>query len=212
MGTIKRGILGGFSGKVGNVVGTAWKGIAVMKSMPLSVANPDSAGQRDQRGKFKQCVAVASVLLGSIVKPLWDRFAQSMSGFNDFVRSNLGCFTELEFASPQNLIISKGVIAKIPSMTVETELPLPNLDLVFTTTPPNSQGSASDIAYACVYNARNGDWGVQVSNSARSTGMITVHMPKGLLADDVLHCYLAFKSEDGTKASETTYKEHTVTA
>jgi len=30
MGTIKRGILGGFSGKVANVVGTSWKGIALL--------------------------------------------------------------------------------------------------------------------------------------------------------------------------------------
>ena len=45
MGILKQGILGGFSGKVANVVGTSWKGIAVIKAMPLSVANPKTAGQ-----------------------------------------------------------------------------------------------------------------------------------------------------------------------
>jgi len=35
MGTIKKGILGGFSGKVGTVVGSSWKGIVLIyKSKP----------------------------------------------------------------------------------------------------------------------------------------------------------------------------------
>ncbi len=40
MGIIKRGILGGFSNKVANVVGSSWKGINTMRALPLSVANP----------------------------------------------------------------------------------------------------------------------------------------------------------------------------
>jgi hypothetical protein len=40
MGTIKQGILGGFSGKVGTVVGASWKGIAYMRSLPQKVKNP----------------------------------------------------------------------------------------------------------------------------------------------------------------------------
>jgi hypothetical protein len=34
MGIIKQGILGGFSGKVGNVVGGTWKGIDYMRVLP----------------------------------------------------------------------------------------------------------------------------------------------------------------------------------
>ena len=52
MGTIKQGILGGFSGKVGSVVGASWKGIAYMRSLPQSVTNPRTEGQVNQRSKF----------------------------------------------------------------------------------------------------------------------------------------------------------------
>ena len=38
MGTIKKGILGGFSGKVGTVIGAAWKGIDYMRSVSTSVS------------------------------------------------------------------------------------------------------------------------------------------------------------------------------
>ena len=52
MGTIKKGILGGFSGKVGTVVGSSWKGISYMRSLPLKVRNPRTLRQLDQRSKF----------------------------------------------------------------------------------------------------------------------------------------------------------------
>ena len=34
MGTIKKGILGGFSGIVGTVVGANWRGMDIMRSRP----------------------------------------------------------------------------------------------------------------------------------------------------------------------------------
>lgn len=52
MGIIKQGITGGFSGNVGNVIGGSWKGIAYMRIRPVSVANPQTDLQMDQRSKF----------------------------------------------------------------------------------------------------------------------------------------------------------------
>ena len=40
MGTIKKGILGGFSGVVGTVTGGNWKGIDYMRSRATSISNP----------------------------------------------------------------------------------------------------------------------------------------------------------------------------
>ena len=39
MGIIKQAVPGGFSGKVGTVIGSSWKGIAVMRG--LTIANQD---------------------------------------------------------------------------------------------------------------------------------------------------------------------------
>ena len=52
MGKINQGILGGFSGKVGNVIGGTWKGIDYMRVKPAHVTNPKTEGQVDQRSKF----------------------------------------------------------------------------------------------------------------------------------------------------------------
>ncbi|MCM1531535.1 MAG: DUF6266 family protein [Bacteroides sp.] len=52
MGTIKQGILGGFKGKVGKVVGSSWKGIPYMKALPANVHNPRTPAQTAHRTKF----------------------------------------------------------------------------------------------------------------------------------------------------------------
>jgi hypothetical protein len=56
MGKFNQGILGGFSGKVGTVVGSSWKGIAYMRSVAQSVRNPRTPAQMEQRAKFKLLV------------------------------------------------------------------------------------------------------------------------------------------------------------
>ncbi|MDP9040682.1 MAG: DUF6266 family protein [Bacteroidota bacterium] len=52
MGTIVKGILGGFSGKVGTVVGSSWKGLAVMKSVPGPRKGSPTLLQLEQQAKF----------------------------------------------------------------------------------------------------------------------------------------------------------------
>ena len=53
MGNIKQGILGGFSGKVGTVVGSNWKGISYMRAIAPSIRDARTAKQLAQREKFK---------------------------------------------------------------------------------------------------------------------------------------------------------------
>lgn len=52
MATYDKGILGGFSGKVGTVVGAYWRGKNVMRSLPRVTDKPATPGQVLQRTKF----------------------------------------------------------------------------------------------------------------------------------------------------------------
>ena len=92
MGIIKRGILGGFSGKVGNIVGTSWKGRAVIKAMPLSVANPKTTKQVNQRGAMTNCVVAAKEFLGNAIPAICSPFAGDISGYNLFVKRTIKAF------------------------------------------------------------------------------------------------------------------------
>lgn len=89
MAIIKRGILGGFSNKIGNVVGTSWKGISVMRSLPQSVHNPKTEPQTRQRVKFRNASTLGSAFLDTVIKRFWDPKAVRMSGYNLFVSTIL---------------------------------------------------------------------------------------------------------------------------
>ena len=54
MGKIKQGILGGFRGKVGTVIGASWNGISYMRGIAQSVRNANTAAQQTQRGFFRE--------------------------------------------------------------------------------------------------------------------------------------------------------------
>ena len=53
MGKIKTGILGGFQGKVGTVIGSTWRGESIMRALPKTAAKAATESQRIQRLKFK---------------------------------------------------------------------------------------------------------------------------------------------------------------
>ena len=59
MGKIKQGILGGFKGKVGTVIGSSWNGIAYMKGQAQNVKNPKTPAQMIQRDFFKDVQELA---------------------------------------------------------------------------------------------------------------------------------------------------------
>lgn len=206
MGKIKQGILGGFSGKVANVVGSSWKGIAVMKSLPLSVANPKTAAQILQRERFKNLVILAASILTSVVKPLWDRFAQKMSGFNDFVKSNFENFvgetSEIYFPGIE---ISKGKMLAAASFTgVWTDAT--TLKLTWTSNSADPYALATDIPYI-VFIEETSDIAdaVPVGEATRATGTLTFVEPAFASSTLNTHAYIAFKRADGTIVSDTKY-------
>ena len=62
MGKIKQGILGGFRGKVGTVIGSSWNGISYMRGQAQSVRNANTEAQQAQRAFFKQVQELTSQL------------------------------------------------------------------------------------------------------------------------------------------------------
>jgi hypothetical protein len=115
MGIIKQGILGGFSGKVGNIIGSSWKGIAVIKAMPLSVAQPVTAKKTAAKARFAEVVSFSKPILVDVIKPLLDRKAVKMSGYNSFAVMNKDNFDSNGVLDYSVLKISQGNIANFPS-------------------------------------------------------------------------------------------------
>ena len=86
MGKIKQGILGGFKGKVGTVIGSSWNGIAYMKGLPQSVRNSKSAAQIMQRDFFKEVQQIASQLTAEQLAFLFPSSPKGMTRRNAIVQ------------------------------------------------------------------------------------------------------------------------------
>jgi hypothetical protein len=108
MAVIKQGVLGGFSGKIGAIIGSSWKGIAVIKAMPLSVSQPVTAKKTNAKARFSNVVSLSKDILTDTIKPLLDRTSVGMSGYNAFANMNKSCFDHTGPINLSLLKISKG--------------------------------------------------------------------------------------------------------
>lgn len=197
MGIIKRGILGGYSNKVGNVVGSSWKGIATMRVLPLSVANPRTAAQVSNRNAFAAVTAFASSILTSIVKPLNDRFALRMSGFNAFVQRNKAAFADPMGIDFESIVLSRGRLS-VPIITTDTSVSGTTATVHWNTALGGAMDMATDLAYILLLNVDGIAIGISSGAVARSVGQASVTFPAG---EFVKYIYLAFLRADGTEVS-----------
>lgn len=212
MAKIKQGILGAFSGKVAGVVGSSWKGIAVMKSLPASVANPKTSGQIAQRTKFSNAVAFAGEILSTVVKPLWDRFAGQMSGYNDFIRTNISLFTAALPSPAADLVISKGKMANTAIATAASSEATSELTVTWTDDSGEGFKTATDEAYIVVVDEDQSLVYGFATGVVRSAETLTVETAIEFSEGDTCHVYLAFSRADGTVVSNTSYKTFTAGA
>src|SRR5574344_1743093 len=81
MGTIKQGILGGFSGKVGTVIGGSWKGISYMRSQAQNIKNPRTEAQMEQRSKFALTLSFLKPIT-SYLRVGYKTYANKQTEFN----------------------------------------------------------------------------------------------------------------------------------
>jgi len=206
MGIIKQGITGGFSGMVGNVVGGSWKGIAYMRIRPVSVANPQTVGQQDQRTKF----AITAQFLEPITEFLrtgFMNFAVKMSAVNSAMSYNIrhaiqGTYPNYTIDYP-NALLSRG---KLPPALNQTAASTVAGTVVFTW--DNNSGelkaAAKDKTLLVVYNPAK-QQAVSIEGLAeRADGTQTVTVPDSF-SGDLVQCYISFRDAKGELISNSGY-------
>ena len=210
MGIIKQGILGGFKGKVGNVIGTSWKGRAVMKAMPLSVANPRTALQVTQRSKFGEVTKVASDLLGGTIAMLDNPFAGSMSGYNRFVKRNVSKVSNSGKMNYHLLTISEGSLGAAAAPTAVGFLlngTQATFDLIHTASPFNLD---DDKIIVAVWNDTQGVWANRgTAVGVRSSATVAVNFSRAVANGDDLQVIVSAIRNDKKYVSTSTNTYHT---
>ena len=100
MAQLRQGILGGFSGRVGRVVGSSWKGKDIMRALPTSVTNPKTKGQKSQRNKF----GIAGRFVNANLEAVQQGFKshnKGMSAVNAAMAYNLSNAVQGEFPAQE---------------------------------------------------------------------------------------------------------------
>jgi len=122
MGKIKQGVLGGFSGTVGTVVGSIWNGICYMRGVAKSYKDKKSAKQVAQRTRFKACVKLAKSVISKLIRPIWNLSAEEMTGYNLFMKTNQSCFgPDGAIADFENLKFSVGNLLLPGNIVVQND-------------------------------------------------------------------------------------------
>lgn len=89
MGTIEKGILGGFSGKVGTVVGGTWKGIDYMRSKSSRRNFVPSQKQLEQQMKFALMMRFLQPM-SALLEVTFNDYAVKQTGMNSAFSYNFG--------------------------------------------------------------------------------------------------------------------------
>ena len=109
MGKIKQGILGGFRGTVGTVVGSSWNGIAYMKGKPQSVRNPRTDAQLQQREFFKEVQALVAQLTDEQLASLFPSVTRGMTRRNMLTRQISACADYTDDVKTFDLALLEGI-------------------------------------------------------------------------------------------------------
>ncbi len=206
MGVIKRGILGGVSGKVGTVIGGTWKGIDYLRARPASVANPNSEKQQNQRSKFSTVLNFLKPLTG-FLSVGFRNYATGMTAFNVAMSYNvknavIGDFPDFSI-DYQTALLSKGNLtgALNPSIGV-VNAP----DIIFEWSDNSGIGSAkaTDLAMLVAYFENQGEAVYQLTQITRNAGSATLSIPSVYLGSTA-QCWIAFQSTDSKEISNSQY-------
>lgn len=205
MGRIKKGILGGFSGKVGSVVGASWKGIDYMRSLPRKSEKAPSDAQLAQQNKM---ALLRGFLLGlsNIIEARFQNI-EKYTPMNDALSYNMlnsieGTYPHQNLNLPQ-LLFSKGVL--MSTWNPKAVSTVSNaIDFSWENGNFTPMCAANDLVTLVIYNPVKNLFCKLENGGLRSDKFSRLIVPKKFKGDAV-HCYMSFYSKNRKIASTNEY-------
>ena len=207
MGNIGKGILGGISGKVANVVGGNWKGIDYLRSKPQSVANPRTVLQVNQRTKFALVLRFLQPNL-SFIKIGYKNYAVKQSQFNSamsYILNNAIVGTDpTDFAIDYSFaLLSRGTLSGALNPVFDLSTPG---QVQFGWDDNSNEGNAlaTDKVMVVIFNPLKGESVLITDGATRADLSQTVVIPNSYAGDD-LQLFISFKNAEETQLSNSIY-------
>ena len=206
MGKIAQGILGGLSGKVGNIVGGSWKGIDYIRIKPSSVANPRTEGQVNQRNKFTITLEYLQATK-DFIKIGYKSFATKKTEFNaamSYVLNNAVGGIAPNFTIDYSLaLLSRGPLSGVLNGTTDLAT-VGQVSFDWDDNSAEGNANVTDKAMVLVYNPSKKESISILDGADRTVGSQVVTIPN-TYAGDTVELFMAFVSADGTQVSNSVY-------
>ena len=207
MGTIKQGILGGFSGKVGTVIGSSWKGISYMRGQAQHVKNPRSAGQVDQRSKFNLALNFLQPNV-PYIRIGYKSQAAKQTEFNaamSYIVKNAITGASPNYALDYTkVMVSRGGLTQVTDAAASWAAATSKLTITWTDNSGVGSALATDKAMPFVYNKDKNETIYNTEGATRTTHTMDITVPSDWVGDKV-EVYLGMVSEDGTLVADSIY-------
>lgn len=206
MGKFLKGILGGFSGKVGNVIGAYWRGIDYMRSLPRKSNKPPTEAQLKQRMAF---ALVAGFLrpISLLIKVGFQSYKGKQTPMNAAFAYHLehavtGIYPNLTMDLPE-VMISKGnlLAAYLPEVVSSV---VGEVTFSWLNNAPVGSTNGTDRATLLLYNPAKDEFTYMEGAAPRSALTFTLEVPIDYSAD-VVHVWMAFVKANGKEVSDSTY-------
>lgn len=207
MGVIQKGILGGFSGKVGTVVGANWRGKDVIRSLPKKSRRMATEQQEMQRLKFtlvaKFLSPVKPIVSAYFGQPAGEKSRYNLATSYHLTEAVTGDNPDFSIDFPK-VILTKGDLLGLEAPEANPEA---NATLSFSWIDNSGQGQAvaEDLVLVMVYNESKSSFEYR-QTAVRSAGTFTFDLPSHWSGDTV-HCWLSALAIDGKKYSLSRYIE-----
>ena len=169
-----------------------------MRTYQPNVANPRTDKQVSHRDLFSQVTELASLLLGGFVKPLWDRNAKKMSGYNAFIQANMNSNAKKQKVTIDNFILSTG---KIGVQVADFDIDETTATLTWSTDIKPVFSKPTDKLYAIIFDDTMEIYALTSGEVNREEGS-WVFNHDGSLHGSAEHCVYCFLSEDGNMQSD----------
>lgn len=206
MGIITNGILGGFSGTVGTVVGSTWRGIDYMRSRPLySKDRQFTPAQLDQQLKFG-LVTRFTHTMPDLLNLTYKRYADRQTGRNSAVSYLLqhavtGSSPHFQLDYPK-VLISRGPLLGAKDATAAAG---PGAAITFTWRNNAGAGRArtSDRAIVVAHCPALQQSRYALTDATRSSG--TARLDVNGFKGHTIHTWLGFIAEGGHYIANSVY-------
>lgn len=208
MSIVSNPLIGKTRKSMGGVTFSSWKGINVMKEKAANVANPNTALQQAQRGKFSTAVSVYQSI-PEVVKKGFAQLAIKKSAYNAFCSTNskAGVFSSNNAGKVYNktaFSISQGTLDRVEIESVEFANGS-NICIINYRTPlPSSYGGNEDVM-AVVVKADGTIIGSLCTVGGADSGSVSCKVSENFDIGQLYHAYLAFYQPATRKATGTSY-------